>query len=101
MQILNTKVEKDDELTITTHTVNALFTLACGATTTLTAISIVEDEYCTHVAVLHTNDKEGIELALYNNNAEQFEALISKALNKQVGFTESGMQDNGYASMEF
>ena len=53
-----------------------------------------EDNAYTTVNVIHNS-----EWNIYTDSA--FEAAISSVLGKEVTFTEQGMQDDNYASMEF
>lgn len=61
------------------------------------------------VRVINTTYDDGCESTMVNVTHDTtwdiytdtgFEAAISKALGYDVGFTEQGMQDDGYASME-
>ena len=70
-------------------------------TVTITGICISatdwgDDEPSIHIAVTHTG-KEG-SWRLYTDTG--FEAVVSDLLGTEVMFTEQGMQDDGYASME-
>ena len=54
-----------------------------------------------HIAVVYTvNGEEEVEGSwrLYTDNG--FEATVSELLGEQIYFTEQGMQDDNYASME-
>lgn len=68
---------------------------------TITGICISEtdwgdDEPSIHIAVTHTG-KAG-SWRLYTDS--EFEAVVSDLLGTAVSYTEQGMQDDGYASME-
>ena len=70
-------------------------------TVTVTGITVVysmygDDEYVTTVNVRHDGGDESWRM--YTDTG--FEAAISDALGFDVCFTEQGMQDDGYASME-
>jgi hypothetical protein len=106
MLILETTVETDAELTITEHAIDMRYKLLSGASTTLTHICVVTERdddgehTSTLVNVTHTNEDEDFAMDLYDNNKLDFEALISYILKLNICFTESGMQDDGHASME-
>ena len=57
-----------------------------------------------HIAVYYTvnglDDSEALEESwrIYTDNG--FEACVSELLGEQIYFTEQGMQEDGYASME-
>ena len=54
-----------------------------------------------HIAVVYTvNGEEEVEESwrLYTDNG--FEATVSELLGEEITFTEQGMQDDNYASME-
>jgi len=76
---------------------------------TITSIHIAETDYdgdgdiSTHIAVCY--DVDGVDGAdvegswrMYTDTG--FEAAVSDLLGTSVSFTEQGMQDDGYASME-
>jgi len=71
-------------------------------TVTITGICITETQWedgedvTTHIAVTHTGG-EG-SWRLYTDT--EFEATVSALLLTDVSYTEQGMQDDGYASME-
>jgi len=76
-------------------------------TVTITSIHIAETDYdgdiSTHIAVCY--DVDGVDGAdvegswrLYTDSG--FEDAVSTLLGTSVSFTEQGMQDDGYASME-
>ena len=69
-------------------------------TVNVTGITVVynvsDDEYYTSVNVTHDGG-EG-SWTMYTDSG--FEAAISEAVGFDVTFTEQGMQDDGYASME-
>jgi hypothetical protein len=70
-------------------------------TVTITGINISETDWgdgdtSIHIAVTHTG-KEG-SWRLYTDSG--FEEAVSTLLGTSVSFTEQGMQDDGYASME-
>jgi len=76
---------------------------------TITSIHIAETDYCgdgdisTHIAVCYDVDGvsgEEVEGSwrLYTDSG--FEEAVSELLGCSVSFTEQGMQDDGYASME-
>lgn len=66
----------------------------------VTGITVVynvsDDEYYTSVNVTHDGGKNS--WTMYTDTG--FEAAISRALGFDVCFTEQGMQDDNYASME-
>lgn len=69
-------------------------------TVTVTGITVVynvsDDSYCTSVNVVHNGGDESWRM--YTDTG--FEAAISDAVGFDVCFTEQGMQDDNYASME-
>ena len=69
-------------------------------TVTVTGITIVYstygDEYVTTVNVQHDGGDESWRM--YTDTG--FEACVSELLGEDTGFTEQGMQDDCYASME-
>jgi hypothetical protein len=70
-------------------------------TVTITSIHIEETDYgdddtSTHIAVIHTGKDESWRI--YTDSG--FEEAVSALLGTDVTFTEQGMQDDGYASME-
>jgi hypothetical protein len=78
-------------------------------TVTITSIHIAETDYdgdgdiSTHIAVCY--DVDGVDGAdvegswrMYTDSG--FEDAVSALLGASVSFTEQGMQDDGYASME-
>ena len=62
-------------------------------TVTVSDIAVYEDEDYKMIDVAHDTTWE-----IYTDSG--FEAAISKALGYEVQFTEQGMQQDGYASME-
>ena len=66
-----------------------------GRTVHVTHIDVIEetDINCKTVNVTHDSDWD-----IYTDTA--FEQAVSTLLGYDVVFTEQGMQDNGYASME-
>jgi Fe-S cluster assembly iron-binding protein IscA len=69
-------------------------------TVTITGIRISETDYdgdtSTHIAVIHTGKDESWRI--YTDSG--FEEAVSALLGTDVTFTEQGMQEDGYASME-
>ena len=106
LKLTNKKtVQQDTNTTITTYSVDGTVKLAMDSiwdytgsdTVAVKSISVVnenDDDYSyTMVNVEHDTTWE-----IYTDSA--FESAISNALNMQVTFTEQGMQEDGYASME-
>jgi hypothetical protein len=73
---------------------------------TVTSIHINETDYgddyiSTHIRVVYTVDgEEEYEDSWRIYTDSGFEAAVSELLGTTVFFTEQGMQDDGYASME-
>jgi len=101
-------VEQEDDTTVTDYKCKVKVQLAGDSiwdcklkTVTITGISIAETDWgdgdtSIHIAVAHTG-KEG-SWRIYTDTG--FEAVVSDLLGTDVSFTEQGMQDDGYASME-
>jgi len=64
-----------------------------GRVVNVTQIDVFEEDGYKMVNVTHDSDWD-----IYTDTA--FEAAISEALGYAVGFTEQGMQEENYASME-
>jgi hypothetical protein len=102
----------EDGVTTTTYTGDALVTLAhdsiwnCTITEAdevrINTISVVEEEEdYKHIVVCYTvNGVEEAEESWRVYTDSGFEAAVSTLLGYAVRFTEQGMQDDGYASME-
>ena len=101
--------KEDDETTCTEYKCNVKVQLAGDSiwdehfkfkTVTIKSIHIAETDYgdyvSTHIAVVHTG-KEG-SWQIYTDSG--FENAVSDLLGTDVSFTEQGMQEDGYASME-
>ena len=101
-------VTQEDDTTTTEYKCKVPVTLAGDSIwdckvkkVTITGICISEtdwgdDEPSIHIAVTHTG-KAG-SWRLYTDS--EFEAVVSDLLGTAVSYTEQGMQDDGYASME-
>ena len=101
--------KEDEDTTNTEYKCNVKVQLAgdsmwdCNLkTVTIKEIHIAETDYgdgdtSTHIAVVHTG-KDG-SWRIYTDSG--FEAAVSELLGTSVSFTEQGMQDDGYASMEY
>jgi hypothetical protein len=102
-------VTKDDDTTNTEYTCNVDVQLAGDSLwdcdiekVTITSIHIAETDYngdgdtSIHIAVVHTGGDESWRI--YTDSG--FEAAVSALLGTTVFFTEQGMQQDGYASME-
>lgn len=106
-------VTKEDDTTTTEYKCKVKVQLAGDSiwdcklkTVTITGINIHEtqwndDEDCDidssiHIVVTHTGG-EG-SWRIYTDT--EFEAVVSALLGCDVSYTEQGMQDDGYASME-
>lgn len=76
---------------------DGLWGCEAGRKVTVTGITVVHDvhdgEVYTRVSVAHDS-----EWNIYTDKG--FERAISEAVGFNVGFTEQGMQEDGYASME-
>jgi hypothetical protein len=102
-------VTQEDDTTNTEYKCNVKVQLAgdslwdCNLkTVTIKSIHIAETDWgdgdtSTHIAVVHTG-KDG-SWRIYTDSG--FEAAVSELLGTSVTFTEQGMQDDGYASMEY
>jgi hypothetical protein len=102
-------VTQEDDTTNTEYKCNVKVQLAgdsmwdCNLkTVTIKSIHIAETDWgdgdtSTHIAVVHTG-KDG-SWRIYTDSG--FEAAVSELLGTSVSFTEQGMQDDGYASMEY
>ena len=101
-------VTKEDDTTNTEYKCKVKVQLAGDSiwdcklkTVTITGINISETDWgdgdtSIHIAVTHTG-KEG-SWRIYTDSG--FEGAVSDLLGTSVSFTEQGMQDDGYASME-
>ena len=106
--------EVEDDTTNTEYKCNVEVQLAGDSmwdceleTVTITSIHIAETDYgdsvSTHIAVCYdVNGVDGSEVEgswrMYTDSG--FEEAVSTLLGTTVFFTEQGMQDDGYASME-
>jgi len=116
-QLTQTQVDTDEDFVHTTYECDVVATLAhdsiwdCVITDTdevrIKTISVNEGaeggdyEGYLHIGVSYTvNGKEEADESwrLYTDTG--FEATVSELLGCDVTFTEQGMQDDGYASME-
>ena len=108
-------VTKDDDTTNTEYKCNVDVTLAGDSiwdceleTVTITSIHISETDYgdgdtSIHIAVCYDVDGvdgEEVEGSWRMYTDSGFEEAVSDLLGASVSFTEQGMQDDGYASME-
>jgi len=106
-------VTKEDDTTNTEYTCNVDVQLAGDSIwdctldkVTVTSIHINETDYGddyigTHIRVVYTVDgEEEYEDSWRIYTDSGFEAAVSELLGTTVFFTEQGMQDDGYASME-
>jgi hypothetical protein len=101
-------VTVEDDTTNTEYKCNVKVQLAGDSiwdceieTVTIKSIHIAETDWgdgdtSIHIAVVHTG-KEG-SWQIYTDSG--FEAAVSELLGTDVSYTEQGMQDDGYASME-
>jgi hypothetical protein len=89
-------VRFDCDFTVTTAG-DGLWGCEAGRKVRVSAIDIVttayNDEVCVSVNVMHNSEWD-----IYTDSA--FESAISEAVGFKVRFTEQGMQDDGFASME-
>jgi hypothetical protein len=102
-------VTQEDDTTNTEYKCNVKVQLAgdsmwdCNLkTVTIKSIHIAETDWgdgdtSTHIAVVHTGKDNSWRI--YTDSG--FEAAVSELLGTSVSFTEQGMQDDGYASMEY
>jgi len=104
--------EVEDDTTNTEYKCNVEVQLAGDSiwdceleTVTITSIHIAETDYgdsvSTHIAVCYEVDGDAEyegSWRIYTDSG--FEAAVSELLGTSVSFTEQGMQDDGYASME-
>jgi hypothetical protein len=105
LKIVNTTVEQEDDYTVTRHTVEGYAELdgtsiwdynydTHGMRVNVSTITVIEEEEgYRQVNVEHDSGWE-----IYTDKG--FERNISDVLGFEVGFTEQGMQDDNYASME-
>ena len=112
LKITKTKTKKqsyaDVQDTITEHSVTGSVQLAGDSiwgytgpsTVDVSAIQVVETTYADEPAETYTsvNVTHNTTWDIYTDSA--FENAISKVLGFAVSFTEQGMQDNNYASLE-
>lgn len=112
LTLVSTEVE--DDMLLTDYKCNVEVQLAGDSiwdcelqAVTITGIHISEtfdeDDISTHIGVTYEVDGEdGAEVEgswrLYTDNG--FSDAVSELLGTEVDFTEQGMQDDGYASME-
>ena len=101
--------EVEDDTTNTEYKCNVKVQLAgdslwdCNLkTVTIKSIHIAETDYgdgdiSTHIAVVHTGKDNSWRI--YTDSG--CEEAVSELLGTSVSFTEQGMQDDGYASMEY
>ena len=106
----NTKKQSyaDVQDTITEHSVTGSVQLAGDSiwgytgpsTVEVTGVQVVETRYADEPAEVYTsvNVTHNTTWDIYTDSA--FENAISKVLGFAVSFTEQGMQDNNYASLE-
>jgi hypothetical protein len=102
-------VTQEDDTTNTEYKCNVKVQLAgdsmwdCNLkTVTIKSIHIAETDWgdgdtSTHIAVVHTGKDNSWRI--YTDSG--FESAVSELLGTSVTFTEQGMQDDGYASMEY
>ena len=110
-----TSVETEEDTTCTEYTCNVDVQLAGDSiwdctldTVTITSIHIAETDWGDgdtgiHIAVCYDVDGvsgEEVEDSWRIYTDSGFEAAVSDLLGESVSFTEQGMQDDGYASME-
>lgn len=115
--MLNVKNVKTETETLDTETtkrtvwdVEGDFTMQCGTVIsvhTVTRIDIEEedDDYVVTMisaeyTVKHAATEKDIACELYYNNEADFAACIQDVVGAEVQFTEQGMQDDEYASLE-
>ena len=104
LKITNTTVETvDSETTLTSYAVEGTVTLAGDSIWGYSG----KDEIAVSGIDVFTNNEDGYANVNVGHDTtwdiytdKGFEAAISKLLGYEVTFTEQGMQDNGYASME-
>jgi len=101
-------VTQEDDTTNTEYKCNVDVTLAGDSiwdceleTVTITSIHISETDWgdgdtSIHIGVVHTGEDESWRLYTDSGFAE----VVSELLGTDVSYTEQGMQDDGYASME-
>jgi hypothetical protein len=109
------EVERDDDTTNTRYTCNVKVELAGDSiwdceiervTVTDITVSVTDwgnDDISMHVGVCYTVDGisgEEVEGSWRIYTDSGFEEAVSDLLGFEVTFTEQGMQDDGYASME-
>jgi hypothetical protein len=103
LNILNKLVATQDDVTTTTYTVAGTVTLAGdsiwgdtqGRVVNVTAIHVIthDDSDYTAIGVEHDSEWD-----IYTDTG--FTVAIGAVLNADVDFTEQGMQEDNYASME-
>jgi len=110
------EVERDDDTTNTRYTCNVKVELAGDSiwdceiervTVTDICVSVTDwgdGDISTHIGVCYTVDgtsgEEEVEGSWRIYTDSGFEEAVSDLLGFEVTFTEQGMQDDGYASME-
>ena len=109
-------VETEDDTTCTEYTCSVEVKLAGDSiwdceldTVTITSIHIHETDWgddtsSIHIRVAYTvdgfDDGEALEESWRMYTDSGFEEAVSELLGESVSFTEQGMQEDGYASME-
>ena len=106
--------EVDDDTTSTEYKCNVEVQLAGDSiwdceleTVTIKSIHIHETDYgdgyiSTHIAVCYEVDGDDAPEGSWRMYTDSgFEAAVSELLGTRVFFTEQGMQEDGYASMEY
>lgn len=108
LKLTNKKtVQHDTNTTITSYSVSGDVQLAMdsiwdykgNSTVAVSSINVInETSECGEYSSTFVNVAHNTTWEIYTDSA--FESAISNALNMDVSFTEQGMQEDGYASME-
>ena len=104
LKVVNTVVEQEDFGTVTTHTVEGTAMLdgtsiwdydynKLGYEVAVTGVTVIDEDGYVMVNVAHNAGWQ-----IYTDKG--FERCISELLGFDVTFTEQGMQEDEYASME-
>ena len=101
LTLINTHVEKDEDFTVKTYSADMHVALAgdsiwsdtANKTVHVTGITVVEEGESISVNVAHNATWD-----IYTDTG--FERAVSEAVGYAVKFTEQGMQEDGFASLE-
>lgn len=102
-----TATETDENSTIYRYDCDAVVTLAGDSiwnceieSVRVTGITVIDTDYDGEIVRMVSVEHDGEDESWRMYTDSGFEAAISDALGFDVRFTEQGMQEDGYASME-